>query len=72
MRVPGLSRLDHGVELDEQFPHAGYESDFGWFARLPQMLVEADFGNLVWPTSAVCSGPPFGTLMLRVLGSAGA
>jgi len=31
-----------------------------------------DFGNLVWPTSAVCSGPPFGTLMLRVLGSAGA
>jgi hypothetical protein len=31
-----------------------------------------DFGNLAWPTSAVCSGPPLGTLMLRVLGPAGA
>lgn len=31
-----------------------------------------DFGNLSWPTSAVCFGPPYGTLMLRVLGSAGA
>jgi hypothetical protein len=32
----------------------------------------ADFGNLSWPTSAVCFGPPCGLLMLRVLGSAGA
>ncbi len=31
-----------------------------------------DFGNLSWPTSAVCFGPPCGLLMLRVLGSAGA
>jgi hypothetical protein len=31
-----------------------------------------DFGNLAWPTSAVCFGPPCGTLMLGVLGSAGA
>jgi hypothetical protein len=31
-----------------------------------------EFGNLAWPTSAVCFGPPPGTLMLRVLGSAGA
>jgi hypothetical protein len=31
-----------------------------------------EFGNLAWPTSAVCFGPPLGTLMLRVLGSAGA
>jgi hypothetical protein len=31
-----------------------------------------EFGNLAWPTSAVCFGPPSGTLMLRVLGSAGA
>jgi transposase len=31
-----------------------------------------EFGNLAWPTSAVCFGPPFGTLMLRELGSAGA
>ena len=41
----------------------------------PQGLTVAtldDFGNLAWPTSAVCSGPPLGTLMLRVLGPAGA
>ena len=31
-----------------------------------------EFGNLAWPTSAVCFGPPLGTLMLRELGSAGA
>ena len=31
-----------------------------------------EFGNLAWPTSAVCFGPPPGTLMLRELGSAGA
>ena len=31
-----------------------------------------EFGNLAWPTSAVCFGPSLGTLMLRVLGSAGA
>jgi len=31
-----------------------------------------DFGNSVWPTSAVCSGPLLGTLMLRVFGPAGA
>jgi len=31
-----------------------------------------EFGNLAWPTSAVCFGPPLGTLMLRGLGSAGA
>jgi hypothetical protein len=31
-----------------------------------------EFGNLAWPTSAVCFGPPLGTLMLRVFGSAGA
>jgi hypothetical protein len=24
-----------------------------------------EFGNLAWPTSAVCFGPPLGTLMLR-------
>jgi hypothetical protein len=35
-------------------------------------LERAEFGNLAWPTSAVCFGPPFGTLMLRELGSAGA
>ena len=23
-----------------------------------------DFGNLAWPSSAVCFGPPCGTLML--------
>jgi hypothetical protein len=27
---------------------------------------------LAWPTSAVCFGPPLGTLMLRVFGSTGA
>jgi hypothetical protein len=32
MRVPGLSGLDHGVELDETLSHASHESDFGWFA----------------------------------------
>jgi len=32
----------------------------------------SEFGNLAWPTSAVCFGPSLGTLMLRVLGSAGA
>jgi len=31
-----------------------------------------EFGNLAWPTSAVCFGPPSGTLRLRELGSAGA
>ena len=31
-----------------------------------------EFGNLAWPTSAVCFGPPPGTLLLRELGSAGA
>src|ERR1700722_8351975 len=31
-----------------------------------------EFDNLAWPTSAVCFGPPPGTLMLRVFGSAGA
>jgi len=40
--------------------------------HLLRNLSEADFGNLAWPTSAVCFGPPFGTLRLRVFGSAGA
>ena len=39
---------------------------------LSGMEVLPEFGNLAWPTSAVCFGPPLGTLMLRVLGSAGA
>jgi hypothetical protein len=37
-----------------------------------QFVDVAEFGNLAWPTSAVCFGPPLGTLILRVLGSAGA
>jgi hypothetical protein len=36
------------------------------------MAATFEFGNLAWPTSAVCFGPPLGTLMLRGLGSAGA
>jgi hypothetical protein len=40
--------------------------------RLQYSDVIRDFGNLAWPTSAVCFGPPCGTLMLRVFGSAGA
>jgi hypothetical protein len=31
-----------------------------------------EFGNLAWPISAVCFGPPCGTLMVKVFGSAGA
>jgi hypothetical protein len=49
-------------------------ADLQWFTRsvLAQALTNGEFGNLAWPTSAVCFGPPLGTLMLRVLGSAGA
>ena len=36
------------------------------------LRAKVEFGNLAWPTSAVCFGPPLGTLILRVLGSAGA
>jgi hypothetical protein len=39
---------------------------------LPEPRYRREFGNLAWPTSAVCFGPPLGTLMLRELGSAGA
>jgi DNA sulfur modification protein DndE len=47
------------------------EYDALYIALLRQRL-HHEFGNLAWPTSAVCFGPPLGTLMLRVLGSAGA
>jgi hypothetical protein len=40
--------------------------------RLAIDIAKTEFGNLAWPTSAVCFGPPLGTLMLRELGSAGA
>ncbi len=33
MCVPGLSRPDHGVELDEELAHAGHQGDLGWFTR---------------------------------------
>ncbi len=39
---------------------------------LEHLSAAVEFGNLAWPTSAVCFGPPLGTLMLRELGSAGA
>ncbi len=41
-------------------------------AACESFMKTLDFGNLAWPTSAVCFGPPLGTLMLRELGSAGA
>ena len=37
-----------------------------------EVAIASEFGNLAWPTSAVCFGPPPGTLLLRELGSAGA
>jgi hypothetical protein len=51
-------------------PHTTKQTDFDNFVTSYHALVE--FGNLAWPTSAVCFGPSLGTLMLRVLGSAGA
>ena len=41
MGVPGLSRLDHGIQLDEELAHTGYQGHFGWLAGLTQMLVDA-------------------------------
>jgi len=43
--------------------------DFDYTQTAPLVY---EFGNLAWPTSAVCFGPPLGTLMLGELGSAGA
>jgi hypothetical protein len=43
-----------------------------WYGQKKVAEMPREFGNLAWPTSAVCFGPPFGTLMLRELGSAGA
>jgi hypothetical protein len=60
-------------------PHAMYQAtadnpDVSAMAENLKKKIEkeVDFGNLAWPTSAVCFGPPCGTLMLRVFGSAGA
>jgi hypothetical protein len=62
-------------------------SDMRWHLCEAQLIGESDrsqefivfdepyrfeFGNLAWPISAVCFGPPCGTLMVKVFGSAGA
>jgi hypothetical protein len=46
--------------------------DMQAYPNVHHLTLICEFGNLAWPTSAVCFGPPLGTLMLRGLGSAGA
>jgi DNA primase len=68
----GISRVYIAYDRDE----AGDKAAATLAEELMGMGIECfrvpDFGNLAWPTSAVCFGPPCGTLMLGVLGSAGA
>jgi hypothetical protein len=40
MRVPGLSRLDHGVELHQELAHACHQGHFCRLAGVTQVLVE--------------------------------
>ena len=40
MRVPGLSGLDHGVELHQELAHAGHQGHFCRLAGVTQVLVE--------------------------------
>ena len=58
--------LDENSEVSQPYPSDEHSDDDSLDFRI------AEFGNLAWPTSAVCFGPPLGTLMLRELGSAGA
>ena len=41
MRIPGLSRLDHGIELNEELRMQATRATLAGLPDLPQVLVEA-------------------------------
>jgi DNA-binding transcriptional LysR family regulator len=49
----------HGERLFKRVPHGAELTESGrGFLVWARRILGIDFGNLFWPTSAVCSGPP--------------
>ena len=64
---------NHVYEKNSAHPDPMHTMQLGTkYRTIVNRRLTVEFDNLAWPTSAVCFGPPCGTLMLRVFGFAGA